>query len=164
MPRPESPEEAPERTLIELRGEGRPIEAEPDSTRERDLGPDPSVTPTPRPDAPGRTGGGAPLPPSYTPYEVAPVIANRLEVERGLAAEYPPVLRDEGVAGITLVHMFFGAAGVLESALVTENSGYEQLGRAAIRVSDAFDYVPALNGGEAVAVWIHVPIIFQMFG
>ena len=162
-PRAESPEEALERTLIELRGgeEGRPVEAEPDSPPEPEAERRQSAIPSPGSDTPGRIGDGTSASPAYTPYEVAPSIANRSEVQRALAVEYPPVLHDAGVGGTTLLHMFINAAGMLDNALVAQTSGYEQLDQAALRVAYAFEFVPARNEGEEVAVWIQVPITFQ---
>ncbi len=160
-PRAESPEEALERTLIELRGgeEDRAIEAEPDSR------PEPGAERRQRyplpPDTPGRISDEASASPTDTQYEVAPILANRLEVRRVLDIEYPPVLRDAGVGGTTIVHMFINAAGVLDSALLAQTSGHEQLDQAALRVAYAFEFVPAQYEGENVAVWIQVPITFQ---
>lgn len=155
----ESPEESLERTLIELRGgEGRqPAEPEPDSRPEPGAAePRESTLPTA-----GRTSDAPPASPAYTPYEIAPVIANRLEVQRALDIEYPPVLRDAGVGGTTLVHMYINAAGVVGNALVAATSGHEQLDQAALRVAAAFEFKPAQNEGENVAVWLQVPITFQ---
>lgn len=157
--RAESAEESLERTLIELRGgeERQPAEAEPDPR------PEPGAA-EPRestlPNA-GHIGGGPPASPAYTPYEVAPVIDNRLEVQRVLAIEYPPLLRDAGIDGTTFVHMYINAAGVVENALVAATSGYEQLDQAALRVAAAFEFEPAQYEGENVAVWLQVPITFQ---
>ena len=143
--RAESPEESLERTLIEMRGgeERHPAEPEPDSR------PEPGAA-EPRQSevlTAGRTSDGGPASPVDTPYEVAPVIANRLEVQRGLAIEYPPVLRDAGIDGTTLVHMYINAAGVVENALVAATSGYEQLDQAALQVAAAFEFEPAQNEG-----------------
>ncbi len=162
-PRAESPEEALERILIALRGgeEGRPREAELDSRPESGAERRQSAIPSPRSDTPGRTSDGASASPTYTSYEVAPSIANRSEVRRALGIEYPPVLREAGLGGTTLVHMFINAAGMLDSALVAQTSGYEQLDQAALRVAYAFEFVPARNEGADVAVWIQVPITFQ---
>ncbi|MDE2752026.1 MAG: energy transducer TonB [Gemmatimonadota bacterium] len=157
--RAESPEESLERTLIELRRieERQRAEAEPDSR------PEPGAAEPRRSEVPtaGRTSDGPPASPIYTPYEVAPAIANRLEVQRALAVEYPPVLRDAGIGGTTLVHMYINVAGVVGNALVAATSGYEQLDQAALRVAAAFEFEPAQNEGENVAAWLQVPITFQ---
>lgn len=82
-------------------------------------------------------------------------------MQRALAVEYPPVLRDAGIGGTTLVHMYINVAGVVGNALVAATSGYEQLDQAALRVAAAFEFEPAQNEGENMAVWLQVPITFQ---
>lgn len=98
--------------------------------------------------------------PTFTPYEVAPSITNRTEIQQALVREYPAVLRDAGVGGTVLMHFFIDNTGILENVLVAESSGFEQLDAAAMRVSDVFEFSPALNRDEVVAVWIQVPITF----
>ena len=98
--------------------------------------------------------------PTFTPYEVAPEITNRNQVAQALIREYPPVLRDAGVGGTVLMHFFIDNTGSLENVLVAESSGFEQLDQAAMRVAEAFEFSPALNRDEVVAVWIQVPITF----
>jgi len=98
--------------------------------------------------------------PTFTPYEVAPSISNRNQVQSALVREYPAVLRDSGVGGTVLMHFFIDDTGSLENVLVAESSGFEQLDQAALRVADVFEFSPALNRDEVVAVWIQVPITF----
>ena len=98
--------------------------------------------------------------PTFTPYEVAPEITNRTQVQQALAREYPAVLRDAGVGGTVLMHFFIDNRGSLENVLVAEGSGFDQLDAAAMRVAEVFEFSPALNRDEVVAVWIQVPITF----
>ena len=98
--------------------------------------------------------------PTFTPYEVAPEITNRSAVQSALVREYPAVLRDAGVGGTVLMHFFIDNTGSLENVLVAQTSGFEQLDQAAMRVAEVFEFSPALNRDERVAVWIQVPITF----
>jgi protein TonB len=98
--------------------------------------------------------------PTFTPYEVAPEITNRSDVQSALVREYPAVLRDAGVGGTVLMHFFIDATGSLENVLVAQSSGFEQLDAAAMRVAEVFEFSPALNRDERVPVWIQVPITF----
>lgn len=98
--------------------------------------------------------------PTFTPYEVAPEITNRSAVQSALVREYPAVLRDAGVGGTVLMHFFIDNTGSLENVLVAQSSGFEQLDQAAMRVAEVFEFSPALNRDERVAVWIQVPITF----
>ena len=43
-----------------------------------------------------------------------------------------------------------------------QTSGQMQLDDAALRVAHIMAFTPALNGDERVAVWIEVPITFQV--
>ena len=114
-------------------------------------------------------GEGAPVPdepvglmaePTFTPYTVRPDLINEREVMRALEAEYPPILRDAGIGGITNVHFFINTRGVVQRVLVAETSGHEVLDSAALRVARIFRFTPALNLDEVVPVWIAVPITF----
>ena len=98
--------------------------------------------------------------PTFTPYEVAPEITNRTAVQSALVREYPAVLRDAGVGGTVLMHFFIDSTGSLENVLVADSSGFDQLDQAALRVATVFEFSPALNRDERVAVWIQVPITF----
>ena len=98
--------------------------------------------------------------PTFTPYEVAPTITNRSTIQSALVREYPALLRDAGIGGTVLMHFFIDNTGSLENVLVAETSGHAQLDEAAMRVADVFEFSPALNRDEVVAVWIQVPITF----
>ncbi len=99
--------------------------------------------------------------PSFTPYEVAPEITNRAEVQEALVREYPAVLRDMGVGGTVFLHFYIDAAGSLANLLVAQSSGFSQLDEAALRVAQVFRFSAALNRDQRVPVWIQVPITFR---
>jgi len=99
--------------------------------------------------------------PTFTPFTVAPEVRNRAEVSRALQAAYPDELRDAGIGGTAIVHLFIDEEGEVQNVLVSESSGHEDLDRAAERVALEFDFTPALNRDEKVAVWIQLPITFQ---
>jgi TonB family protein len=102
--------------------------------------------------------------PTFTPFTQAPEVRNRAEIGAALEAAYPPLLRDAGVGGTTLLHFFIDADGAVGSILVAESSGHPALDDAAIRVGAAFDFSPAMNRDEAVPVWIQIPVTFQTRG
>ena len=99
--------------------------------------------------------------PNFTPFTQASEVVNRAKIGAALEAAYPPLLRDAGVGGTTLLHVFIDAEGTVGSVLVAESSGHPALDEAAIRVGAAFDFSPAMNRDEAVPVWIQIPIAFQ---
>jgi len=99
--------------------------------------------------------------PVFTPYEVAPEVRNRADVQRALEREYPSLLRDAGIGGVVVLHFFINEDGVVETTQVAESSGHSQLDQAAQRVAAVFQFTPALNRDAPVPVWVQVPIQFQ---
>jgi protein TonB len=99
--------------------------------------------------------------PTFTPYTVRPDIKNRVEVQRALEREYPPLLRDAGLGGVVLVWFFIDEEGRVVRTLVHESSGYVELDSAALKVADIIEFTPALNRDKRVPVWISLPITFR---
>ncbi len=98
--------------------------------------------------------------PVFTPFSVAPEVRNRGEIGAALEAEYPPLLREAGVGGTVLIHLFINEEGDVENVLVAESSGHAPLDEAALRVGHRFELTPALNRDQPVPVWIQIPITF----
>ncbi len=98
--------------------------------------------------------------PSWTPYTVRPSITNRSELERALQREYPPLLRDAGIGGTTVVWFFIDETGAVKNQQVHTSSGHQSLDEAALRVAPIVKFNPALNRDKAVPVWIELPITF----
>jgi bla regulator protein BlaR1 len=100
--------------------------------------------------------------PTFTPFTVAPSIANRTEVVEAMAREYPPLLRDAGIGGRVIVWFFINEFGNVETVRIHESSGHRALDEAALEVADVFEFSPALNRDEPVPVWVQFPITFQV--
>ncbi len=98
--------------------------------------------------------------PVFTPYTVAPDYTNGAEVMRALEREYPPLLRDAGIGGTTIVWFFIDEQGTVRNQRVNETSGHTALDDAALRVAPVFKFTPALNRDKAVPVWVQLPITF----
>ncbi len=101
--------------------------------------------------------GAAPV---FTPYTVKPDYTNGNEVRRALEREYPPLLRDAGIGGTTIVWFFIDEQGVVQNQVVQSSSGHQALDDAALRVAPVFKFTPALNRDKAVPVWVQLPITF----
>lgn len=99
--------------------------------------------------------------PVFTPFTVAPEVRNRADVQRALEREYPSMLRDAGIGGTVIVWFYINEQGVVETVQVNESSGHAQLDDAALRVAQQFEFTPALNREDIVAVWVQIPIQFQ---
>jgi protein TonB len=99
--------------------------------------------------------------PVFTPYTVKPDLKNREAVGRALVRNYPPLLRDAGIGGTTLVWILIDESGNSVKAQVKESSGHDALDQAAIKVADIMLFTPALNRDQKVKVWIQLPIVFK---
>ncbi len=98
--------------------------------------------------------------PVFTPMTVRPGITNGNEVQRVLRRVYPARLRDAGIGGRVGVWVYISETGQVLHSRVLQSSGRAPLDAAALRVADAFQFTPAMNGDEPVPVWIQMPIIF----
>jgi len=99
--------------------------------------------------------------PTFTPYEVNPEVRNPDQVIAALGREYPPTLKDQRIGGTVIMHMFINQTGTVERCLVATTSGYSLLDAAGERVCPVFNFVPAQNMGQAVPVWVQIPITFN---
>ena len=115
--------------------------------------------------------------PVFTPYTVHPEIKNRGEVRAALMREYPPALRDARIGGEVVVWFYVSDAGRVLHSEVDRSSGREDLDQAALRVADVLQFNPAIRNrpgdipnaalpipNEPVAVWIQLPITFDVQG
>jgi len=99
--------------------------------------------------------------PEFTPFTVAPVIANRQEVVTALESAYPPLLRDAGIGGRVVVWFYINELGQIDDTRIAESSGHPALDDAALRVASVYEFTPARNREEPVPVWVSFPITFQ---
>ena len=100
--------------------------------------------------------------PVFTPMTVRPEIRNRSDVMQALMREYPPILRDAGIGGTVVVWFFISEEGVVQDRRVSRTSGQVQFDNAALEVASVIRFTPALNRDQRVAVWIELPITFEV--
>ena len=106
--------------------------------------------------------GANPDVPGFTPMTVRPTLTNIEEVQRVLMREYPAVLRDAGIGGAPVLWLFIGTNGEVERTQVQETSGFDALDQAAANVATVMRFTPAQNRDQTVAVWVQIPIRFQV--
>lgn len=100
-------------------------------------------------------------PGDWVPREVEPVLRNGPTVQKLLLRSYPSTFQQAGIGGRTVFHVLVGTGGEVLRAVVAESSGHPALDRAAGTVVHRMAFSPAMNRGEAVAVWVQIPIVFQ---
>jgi TonB family protein len=99
--------------------------------------------------------------PEFTPFTVAPKLANPDEVRAALEREYPPLLRDAGIGGTVKVWFRIDEQGRVRATRIAESSGHDALDAAARRVGEAMVFEPAVDDDKKVAVWVAFPLIFR---
>jgi TonB family protein len=102
--------------------------------------------------------------PEFTPYTVKPDLKNPAQVAAALRRNYPPLLRDAGIAGTTVLWFHIGADGAVLRTTLKESSGYPALDESAARVAETMEFTPALNEGRPTAVWVMIPLTFASSG
>jgi periplasmic protein TonB len=115
---------------------------------------------------PPPTGSGVDLSeqPAFTPRTVDPrlVEAQRSALQRFLERNYPPALRDAGVAARVVLWVFINEQGVVQNTRVVESSGYPAFDQVAQEGLRTVSFSPAMNRDQRVPVWIQLPIQFQV--
>jgi TonB family protein len=113
---------------------------------------------------PPPTGSGVNIAdqPTFTPYEVRPTLRNTPQFTQALERRYPPMLKDAGIGGQTVLWVYINEQGQVQNTRVVTSSGYEQLDQVAETVMrEVAQFTPARNRDQAVPVWIQLPVTFQ---
>jgi TonB family protein len=99
--------------------------------------------------------------PTFTPFEVRPTLRNTPAFTQALERRYPPMLKDAGIGGQTVLWVFINEQGQVQNARVEVSSGYPQLDDVALGVMrEVAQFSPARNRDQAVPVWIQLPVTF----
>jgi protein TonB len=99
--------------------------------------------------------------------DVLPQVANVREAQRLLERSYPPLLRDAGVPGRTVVTLVIDRGGNVEPGSVSvQESSHDAFREAAVRAVERFHFRPARLNGQAISVIISIPFYcnFASFG
>lgn len=95
--------------------------------------------------------------------EERPKLQNGDEMQRVLERLYPPLLRDAGVTGQTVLQFVIDTEGRVESSTVevlsATNDGFRE---ASIKAAEKFRFRPAKIGGRNVRVAITMPISWTL--
>ncbi len=99
--------------------------------------------------------------PQFVVHTQAPVLLNEREVISSTEREYPSLLKDAGIGGTTVIHLFINEQGIPERTLVSVPSPHKGLDEAALKVGLVARFSPAKNRDKTVALWIELPITFK---
>ncbi|HEU4884227.1 MAG TPA: TonB family protein [Longimicrobium sp.] len=95
--------------------------------------------------------------------EEMPTLSNRSDFARQLQRNYPPLLRDAGVAGTVQVRFRVQPDGRVDGESITITSTtHEQFNEPTIRAVRVLRFRPAKVNGRPVPVWVEQPIQWQV--
>lgn len=115
---------------------------------------------SPKAEAPDRTGDST--------YDVAavsevPRLLNAAEIQEALTSAYPPLLRDAGVTGSSVVAFVIGTDGNVEPGSVSAvSSTHFAFASAAESIVKRMKFTPATVNGTPVRVRVTQPITWQL--
>ncbi len=75
---------------------------------------------------------------------------------------YPESARRQGVEGITTLRFIVLANGHVSQVAISRSAGHVDLDRAAVEAVRTWRFEPARRGKEAVAVWVTLPVRFEL--
>lgn len=75
---------------------------------------------------------------------------------------YPESARRAGIEGTSLLRFEITEGGMVSKITVEQSAGHEELDRAAIAAVQKWRFEPARRGAQAVAVWVTLPVRFEL--
>lgn len=142
--------------------------------------PQPVAPPAPRPAAETATASPEPqpapppvsAPAATTPAPApspAPAPAPKVELPTTVAdylhnppPDYPRMSFRLGEEGTSVVRVLVGADGRAQDAQLGKSSGFSRLDQAAVETARSWRYVPGKRGGVPEAMWVNVPIKWEI--
>lgn len=130
----------------------------------------PSVS-EPEPDTNGATPPEAKKTATETDVNVEPVrsapakatvIQATPRYNRNPPPTYPRIARKRGYEGTVVLDVFVKKDGNVGDLRILETSGYKQLDQSAKRSVKAWQFKPGKKGGKTAAMWVRVPVTFQL--
>jgi protein TonB len=75
---------------------------------------------------------------------------------------YPETARRAGIEGTSVLRFEVTTQGIVDKVIVEKSAGHEDLDRAAVAAIQRWRFEPARRGTQAVAVWVTLPIRFEL--
>ncbi len=144
----------------------RPVERKPEPQPPRRAAEAPSLLATESPASPGPVVAAPPpqaepAPAAAAPPSVVPPSFNAAYL-RNPPPAYPALSRRRGEKGTVVLRVHVSRQGAAEEVQVRTSSGSAALDEAALEAVRQWRFVPARQGGEPVAAWVLVPIVFKL--
>ncbi len=132
------------------------------------LAPLPAQVATPSPNAPTAVSAPAAAAPPIAQSGVASkggkveLPSSDAQYLQNPAPNYPPMSKRLGEQGTVIIHVLIGVDGVAQKAEIQQSSGFDRLDQLALKTAKDWRYVPGKRGGIAEAMWVDVPIKFEL--
>lgn len=101
-----------------------------------------------------------PAPPAPAPVVIPP--SSDADYLSNPKPAYPSLSKRMGEQGRVLVRAFVDTKGMPSRVEVARSSGFERLDKTAVDTVLRWRFVPGKRGGEPVAMWVEVPIVFEL--
>jgi TonB family protein len=98
--------------------------------------------------------------PTFTPMTQRPELQNQSEVQRALVRHYPPLLRDAGIGGQSVIWFLIDDEGRVVTTQISRPSAHPALDEAALAIASVMQFSPGRNRDQRVPVWVEIPIVF----
>jgi protein TonB len=82
-------------------------------------------------------------------------------LQRAIKKANSEVSQKRGETGRVLLHVLIGVDGAAHKVEVKQSSGFERFDQAATRIAQRIRYRPGKKDGQAEAMWIALPILFE---
>lgn len=122
--------------------------------------PEPVVPAPPAPVVAAPPPPAPPAPPAPPPVTTLP--SSNADYLSNPKPAYPSLSKRMGEQGRVLVRVFVDTSGTPSRAELARSSGFERLDKTAIDTVLRWRFVPGKRGGEAQAMWVEVPIVFEL--
>jgi len=94
---------------------------------------------------------------------VAPIQKKAVPIYRqNKQPPYPVMAKRRGYQGEVLLHVLVDQDGAVSELQIKKSSGHVSLDRTALKTVKNWLFTPATEGGRVVAMWVDVPISFEL--
>ena len=75
---------------------------------------------------------------------------------------YPDTARRQRIEGTTRLKIHVSERGEIAEVLVEQSAGHRDLDQAAVEAVKQWRFTPARKGNQPIAVWVHLPVRFEL--
>lgn len=122
--------------------------------------PEPVVAAPPAPVVAAPPPPAPPAPPAPAPVVTPP--SSAADYLSNPKPAYPSLSKRMGEQGRVLVRAFVDTKGMPSRVEVAQSSGFDRLDKTAVDTVRRWRFVPGKRGGEPLAMWVEVPIVFEL--